>query len=156
VNNLPFIELWHLFATIGVILLASILSHATTGKLHRILLIILSVSFIFFLDTTSGIILVLYSHLAYYLIKYQTKNATLLRWAAWGSVAILIAFKGIQIYVLEGGNFGLIYLIGVSYYVFRISSTLFDTAKRGKVEGGYLDYINYCLFFPLFTGFYIT
>ena len=151
-NNLPFIELWHLIATIAVILVASILSHSTTGKTHRILLILLSVAFIFLLDTTSGIILIAFAHLAYYLIRYQTKNATLLRWAAWGSVAILITFKGIQIYILEGGNFGLIYLIGVSYYVFRISSTLFDTAKRGQVEGGYLDYINYCLFFPLFTG----
>jgi len=151
VNNLPFIDIWHFLAGIAVLLVLSIISHGTTGKLHRIILIALSIVFIFFLDTASGIILVLYSHVAWYLIRYQTQNATLLRWAAWGSVAILIIFKAIQIYILEAGSFGLIYLIGVSYYVFRISSTLFDTGRRGKIEGGYLDYINYCLFFPLFT-----
>lgn len=151
-NNLPFIGVWEFFAAIAVIMVASILSHKTKGTAHRILLIAMSVAFIFFLDTTSGIILVLYSNLAWYLNYRQTKNSALLRYAAWGSIATLIGFKGFQIYIMEGGSFGLIYLIGVSYYVFRISSTLFDTAKRGTIKGGYLDYMNYCLFFPLFTG----
>jgi len=152
VNGLPFIELWHFLAVMAALVITSIIAHKTEGKRHQLFLIGLSVAFILFLDATSGIILIVYSHFAYYLLSYHTKNSTLLRYAAWGSVAALILFKGIQVYVLDSGGFGLIYLIGVSYYVFRISSTLFDCAKLGRFQGGYLSYINYCLFFPLFTG----
>ncbi|HEY8964369.1 MAG TPA: MBOAT family O-acyltransferase [Alphaproteobacteria bacterium] len=150
--HLPHIEAWQAAAFIAAMVLLSAISINLRDTSHRILVLVLSVIFIAWLDALSGLYLLIYAHVAYALMIRKSDRPDLLRGIAWASVLGLLSLKAVQAYIGGAAGQHIAYLIGISYYTFRISSTLFDTAKMGKFEGGYLNYLTYCLFFPIFTG----
>jgi len=150
--SFPHLEAWQALALILTLIGLSALSIRLPVKPHRLLMIGLSICFIAWADAFSGILLLVYAHVAYYLLSRHANNPTLLRRSAWGSIAALLSLKFAQVYGTALPVHGFLYLLGISYYVFRIASSLFDTAKTGKFHGDYLGYLTYCLFFPIFTG----
>ncbi|HCU5991983.1 TPA: MBOAT family O-acyltransferase [Legionella pneumophila] len=130
----------------------SFLINKLNQKKHQILLIITSTFFIAYFDWVSLCLLLVYSNIAYYAISYYKNKPYILNRLGFSGISILMGYKVIQAFLVEFDSSTVLVMLGISYYSFRITATLFDTARNSKNQMDYLSYLNFCLFFPLFIG----
>lgn len=134
---------------IGLIFV-SLVGQMLKGKLHEYLVITISLAVIFIIDKGSAIVLLIFAHIAYFVIHYF-HHRKYIHITAWGGIAALMGYKAIQV-ILGHDNTSFFVLIGVSYYTFRIASVLFDIGRGRLEKPNYRKYMLYCLFFPIFAG----
>lgn len=110
-----------------------------------------SISVIGYVDWQSLLYLLVISHVSYYVIKNKKSGKYLYR-TAFLFIALLMVYKFVQVALIRFSPEHMLLLLGISYFTFRISAMLFDSARGTLTQVSYLSYMHFCLFFPIFVG----
>lgn len=150
--DLPTVGL-EVFALAALALAAlGFVAHRLPDRPHQALVLAVSGAVIFYLDAVSACLLLVFAHAAWWLLRHEVRSKRALTRLAYGGVAALMGYKFVQ----AGGQWlewnDVLLLLGVSYYTFRIASTLIDAARGRITSVDYLEFMTYCLFFPIFAG----
>ncbi|CAH0992284.1 Peptidoglycan O-acetyltransferase [Sinobacterium norvegicum] len=119
----------------------------------------LSAAYICYLDTVSGLSLILASGALKTLLDYQGANSRVLipiRWIVIGLTIWLAAFKALPVILENIFNesmfANLAVPIGISYYVFRLIHYCVERNRGHFSELSYAEYYSWLLLFPIFTA----
>lgn len=145
INSEQFLVAFLLFCVFCYML--NLISHDARKKV----LIAVSLIVIGYIDFWSLLYLLAISHISYYMIQYKNHSRKLYR-LAFVFISILMSYKFLQVAFLHSSTSYTIVLLGISYFTFRITATLFDSARGALKQVCYIDYLHYCLFFPIFIG----
>lgn len=128
----------------------------TTGAAHKGIVVVSSILVIVAISPISALVLVIYAHLGWFMLSKGTRQNTMR--TAWLLIGALMLTKvGAAACGLDHSEEGastvhFYFIIGLSYYTFRIASTLFDKARGALKAESYMDFMVYCFFAPIFVG----